>query len=124
MEGVRELLEILRRQELVSGNFRALLHILIGRRITRSDGTLISQGVTWRELAGLLKAMRWDREIVRELGIDPDELPPRDRQRFWFTAITLAAVGTTEARMAADVFAEALVAIGYHVGAAPGTSSS
>jgi hypothetical protein len=46
--------------------------------------------------------MRWDRELVREFGLNPDDLPPRDRQRFWYSAIAGAKVDTQEARAEAE----------------------
>jgi len=51
MERLRELLEVLRKRGTARGNFLGLLHVLIGRRIATEDGTVVSTGVTWRELA-------------------------------------------------------------------------
>src|SRR5487761_1597884 len=82
MDSLRELLEAVREQDVAPGRFRGLLHILVGRRITRADGTPVASGMTWRDVAALLKRLRWDRDAVRELGIDPAELAPRDRERF------------------------------------------
>jgi hypothetical protein len=56
---------------------------------------------------------------VRELGVDPDSLPPRDRQRFWFQAIAAAQVGSDAAATSADRLAQILKKAGYVVGAAP-----
>ena len=120
MEGLREFLETVRQQQLVRGNLRALLHIVIGRRISRVDGTVVSAGVTWRILADLLRTIRWDKELVREVGLDPDDLPPRDRQRYWYAAIAAAKVDTLEARLLGDVYAVKLAPLGYIVSAAPG----
>ena len=92
MDSLRELLDAVREKDIVQGRFRGLLHILVGRRITRQDGTVVSAGMTWRDLSSLLKRLRWDREGVRELGIDPATLAPRDRERFWYAAISRAAV--------------------------------
>src|SRR5690349_16630133 len=74
------------------GGFLGLLNVLIGRRISTRDGAVLSTGLTWRELAVLLNKFRWDPEAVRELGLDPERLPMRDRQRYWYTAIALANV--------------------------------
>ena len=90
MDGLREFLEAVQEHGLVAGNLRGLFHATIGRRISRPDGTVLSTGVTWRELAALLKAMRFDKDLVTEIGADPEELSPRDRQRFWYAAIALA----------------------------------
>jgi hypothetical protein len=120
MEGLREFLEKIRHNHLARGHFRALLHVIIGRRITRSDGVVSSSGVTWRQLSELLRLIRWDKELVRELGLNPDDLPPRDRQRYWYAAIVAARVDTQEARSLGDAYAELLAPLGYLVGPAPG----
>ena len=70
MEPLREFLNAVRDNDAASGNFLGLLNILIGRRITRTDGTMVSGGMTWRELSALLKQLRWDREGLRELKVD------------------------------------------------------
>ena len=113
MEGAREFLEQMRQHQLVKGYMRGLLHALIGRTISLADGTVLCKGITWRQLSDLLKQIRWDRELVRELGLNPDELPPRDRQRFWYTAIGAAQVDTLEASAAADRLTRKAAAIGY-----------
>src|SRR5205823_14041565 len=89
MDGTRELLEAIRDNGLASGRFRGVLHIAIGRKLTRPDGAVVSTGVTWRELAALLKLLRFDKELVPELCADPDALAPRDRQRFWYACAAL-----------------------------------
>jgi hypothetical protein len=120
MEGLREFLEKVRHSHLVRGHLRALLHISIGRKITRADGTVVSTGVTWRQLAELLRIIRWDKELVRELGLDPDDLPPRDRQRYWYAAIVAARVNAQDVRDLGDAYARLLAPLGYIVGPAPG----
>ena len=120
MEPLREFLNAVRHRGAARGNFLGLLHILIGRRISRADGEPVSGGMTWRELALVFKQMRWDREVVRELNIDPAALPPRDRERFWYTAIAQAHVAAPAAKEAGDRLAAALAALGYVVGQAPG----
>ena len=120
MDQLREFLEAVRTQQAAKGRFRGLLHLLIGRRITTSDGTVVSAGMTWRDLAALLKKLRWDREEVRELGLDPADLPPRDREKFWYTAIARAGVLSDESSASADVLAGRLRALGYEVGPPPG----
>ena len=115
MEGAREFLEQVRQHQLVKGYFQGLLHLMVGRKISRADGTLLSTGLTWRQLSELLKVLRWDKDCVRELGLDPDSLPPRDRQRYWYSAITTAKVDSTEAAEAADALARKMEAHGYIV---------
>lgn len=120
MEGLREFLDKVRHNHLVRGHFRALLHIAIGRRISRTDGTLLSTGVTWRQLSELLRLMRWDKELVRELGLNPANLPPRDRQRYWYAAIVAAKVDAPDARTLGDAYAKLLAPLGFVIGPAPG----
>jgi hypothetical protein len=120
MDRLRDLLNTVEQQGSYSGNFVGLLHLLIGRRITLADGTSVSAGLSWREAAALLKRVRWDREAVRELGLDPSALPPRDRQRYWYTAIALARVDSAEAAAAGNRLAERLQEAGYRVSPPPG----
>ena len=53
-----DLLEAIRDRGLAPGHFRAVLHIAIGRKISKPDGVTVSVGLTWREVAGLLKVVR------------------------------------------------------------------
>jgi hypothetical protein len=119
MDQLREFVDTIGKKGTAQGNLRGLLHILIGRRVTLLDGSLVSQGMTWRAVAALLKKLRWDTETVRDLNLDPAALPPRDRQRFWYTAISQAGIDTPEASAAADALIEPLHALGYEVGQAP-----
>jgi hypothetical protein len=119
MDQLREFLEAVKRSGLARGNLRGLLHILIGRRLAKADGTDVSAGLSWRELANQLKLARWDTDTAAELDLDPETLPPRDRQRFWYSAITQAGVDTPEARAAGDKLANALKKLGYVVGPGP-----
>ena len=112
---MREFWDDLKRHGHAQGNFLGLLNVLIGRRIEKADGTLISVGLTWRETAAWLKKARWDKEAVRELGLTPAQLPPRDRQRYWYAAITGAKVDSPEATAAGDRLAEALAEAWYVV---------
>ncbi len=99
------------------------MHVLIGRRISLADGTPISAGLTWREAAALLKRVRWDPETVRELGLNPAELPVRDRERFWYTAIARAGVASADAIAAGNRLVRPLAALGYVIGPAPGSGA-
>ncbi len=119
MDRLREFLERLKREGWAQGNLLGLLHVLIGRRIILDDGTVLSSGLTWREAAAQLKRARWDREAVRELGLAPAALPPRDRERYWYAAIAQAGLGSTAAREAGDRLAAVLARYGYTVGSAP-----
>jgi hypothetical protein len=79
--------------------------------------------MSWRDVASWLKKLRWDPEAVRELGQDPQTLSPRDRERYWFTAIARAGIDSSVAREAGDRFAEVLREHGFEVGAAPKAES-
>jgi hypothetical protein len=121
MEGLREFLADLKRHGFAQGNFLGLLNVLIGRRVQKADGELISNGLTWRTLADLLTKVRWDKEAVRDLGIEPRSLPPRDRTRYWFQCMAQARLDSQEAMQAGDRLAEKLSKAGYAVGPAPGS---
>lgn len=122
MEGTLRLLEVVRDKKLAAGSLRGLFHIAIGRTVTAPDGAA-SAGVTWRELSVLLKDAKYDKELVRELGADPDALAPKDREKMWYHAIGLAKVDSAEARTQADKLAAALKPLGFVVGPAPGGPS-
>ena len=119
MDGLRKLLEAVRDTGLVTGHLQGLFHVCIGRKITAANDAVVSAGVTWRELANLLKTVRYDTELVREVGADPDDLSPRDRQRFWYTAIALARPDSAEAVAAGQRFAALIEPLGYKVGPPP-----
>jgi len=119
MEAVQLLLEEIRKKGWVRGQWLGLLNILIGRQITKA-GVVVSNGLTWRELAAILKKTRWDKEVVREVGLDPDQLPPRDRQQFWYSAIIRSGVDGSAAMAAGDKLARTLTKLGYQIGPGPG----
>jgi hypothetical protein len=119
MDPARLFLDEIKVKGLAQGNFLGLLNVLIGRRIQKRDGTLVANGIPWRELATLLKKVRWDKEAVRELQVDPTRLPPRDRQRYWYSAIVKAGVDSLEAFRAGESMAQLLRTLGYEIGAAP-----
>ena len=120
MDRAYELLEDIKRHGYARDNFLGLLNVLIGRRIQTADGALHSGGLTWRQLAAALKHVRWDIGAVQELGLDPEKLPPRDREQFWFFAINRARVDSKEAKLAGDRLAQTLQAAGYMVVPGPG----
>jgi hypothetical protein len=125
MERLMDLLERVRRENWAAGNLRGCLHVLIGRTIKTADGETVSVGNTWRDLSHHLKAAKLDKELVRELGADPDDISPRDRERFWYSAIAIARPDSPEAIAEADQFIAKIAAAGYQVGPLPaGLSSS
>lgn len=119
MDGLRKMLEAVQDAGLVAGHLRGLFHVCIGRKITATGDAVVSNGVTWRELANLLKIARFDTELVREVGADPEELSPRDRQRFWYGAIALARPDSAEAIADGQLFATLIEPLGYRVGPPP-----
>jgi hypothetical protein len=119
MDELREFLNTVGGRGLARGNLLGLLHILIGRRIRRADGTPVSSGLTWREAAAQLKRSRWERDAVAEVGLVAAELPPRDRERFWYAAIARAGVDSPKAVAAGDRLARALHDVGYEIGPGP-----
>lgn len=114
-----QLLEQIKQQGSADMNLLGLFHVLIGRRIESDDGNVVSNGTTWRELASLLKKVRWNRDDVKQLGQEPSELPPRDRDRFWYASIAQANVDSDAARQAGDKLALELSKTGYKVGPPP-----
>jgi hypothetical protein len=120
MDALGDLLDKIKKQGLAQGHFLGLLHIIIGRRIGLADGTPISAGVTWRNMAAHLKKVRWSKEAVRELGLHEEIQPPRDRGKLWYAVIVQAGVDSAAAIASGDRLAEKLKAIGYIVGPAPG----
>ena len=119
MDALSTLLEKLKKGAKSRGHLLGLFNILVGRKITAKGGEVDSSGLTWRELANILKRVRWDTEQVAEIGLVADDLPPRDRQRFWYTSILRAHVDSPEAAKAGDKFAEVLRKQGYEVGPSP-----
>jgi hypothetical protein len=121
MEGIRDLLETARTHGLIAGRFRGLLHIAIGRTVTKPDGIKLSSGLTWREVAALLKNLRFDPELGREVGADPDTLSPRDRERYWYAVIAMARVDSSEAMMEAETLIAPLKEHGFVVASTHGS---
>jgi hypothetical protein len=120
MDVLRDFLEDIKRQRLAEGCLLGLLHLLISRHLEKADGTLIGNGMTWRDLAALLKRVRWEKKSVAELGLNPADLPPRNRERFWYSAIAQARVDSEEAARSAETLTGRLRKVGFIVGASPG----
>jgi hypothetical protein len=119
MEPLLQFLEAIRQHTGARGQLRGLLHVLIGRQITKADGTPVSSGLTWREAAALMKRLRWDTEAVRDLGLDPSDLPVRDRERFWYAAIARAGVDSAAASAEGDRLARPMQTLGYAIRTQP-----
>lgn len=113
MDALSILLDLLKKESRVQEHFLGLLHILIGRRLTTAAGDVVSTGLSWRDLSVRLKKVRWDPEAVRRLGIEPSELPPRDRQRYWYAAISRAQVDSAAAMAEAEKLGALLQDLGY-----------
>jgi hypothetical protein len=119
MDQLRDFLEAVKDSGMAGGHFRGLLFVLIGQTIRAEDGTVISAGMSWRAAAALLKLVRWDRLAVQDLGLDPATLAPRDREKYWYTAISRANLGSAEAKASGEALARAVAALGYTVGTPP-----
>ena len=119
MDPLREFLKKAEDQNISQGDLLGLLHILVGRKIALSDGTVVSSGMNWRDVAGILKKVRWDPTQINELGIDPKTLPPRDRERFWLTVINRSNLQSPSALASGERLRLRLLGIGYVVSPAP-----
>lgn len=119
MDRLSQFILDIRRNVLRPGQFRGLLNVLVGRRVDAADGTLISNGQTWRTVAALLKKHRFDKKLAMELDIDVKSLPPRQRDRYWYAAIGQGAIDSAAARAQGDQIAIAAKALGYTIGPAP-----
>jgi hypothetical protein len=119
MDQIQDVLTVIRDKKLAKSRLRGVFHVVIGRRITKPDGTLVSAGITWRELANHLRDLRFDPDLVNELEVDVESLSPRDRFKFWYAAIGLAKVESPTAYAEADKLVAALKPLGYIVGPAP-----
>lgn len=119
MDALQAFLEAMKKLKIAENHFLGLVHILIGRKISLEDGTQISNGMTWRDAAALLKKVRWNKDLVKELGMEEEKLAPRDRERFWYIAISRAGVDSKKAREDGDILADLLKDKGYIIGPAP-----
>jgi hypothetical protein len=119
MDRVEDCLERVRSAGIVAGRLRGFLHIFIGRSVKADDGTVVSAGMTWRALSHYLKTTKFDKDLVREFGADPDEISPRDRERFWYSAIALARPDSQEALAQAEALVPLFAKLGFVVGPAP-----
>ena len=115
MDQLRDFLDAVKESGVATGHFRGLLFILVGQHIRRADGTTLATGMSWRAAAAALKLCRWDRLAVQELGIEPTDLAPRDREKYWYTAISRANLGAAEARASAEMLARAVGPLGYTI---------
>jgi len=119
MDAIRDFLTTVRQAHLVEGHFLGLLHVLVGRKITRTDGSVVSTGLTWRQTASYLRQLRFDPQLAREVNVDPEALNIRDRDRFWYTVIAQAHLDSPTAVAEADKLAPLLQQHGYIVGPPP-----
>ena len=113
-DGLRLFLDAVQRHKLAAGHLRAILVIAVGGRI-EFEGQTLSQGTTWRDLADLLKKLRWDKLQVGELGLNVKDLPPRDRGKYWYSAMSRADLGSGESSKAAAKLLPALEKIGFKI---------
>lgn len=115
MDAIRSLLARVRSPGFPTELFPGLLHLLIGKTLIDQDGKVASKGFTWRECASLLKTARIDPELARTLGLNPEDLPPRDREKFWYVALTRFPVGCEKAQKSATALVPWLAKAGLKV---------
>jgi len=100
-ETLESLLLKLRTQSFPHESFQGFLHVLVSGALLDSSGNRVFSGLSWRELALILKKVRWDPNMVRHLGLDPATLAPRDRERFWYQAICQSSLDSAQAKKSA-----------------------
>ena len=88
MDELRDFLDTVTEHGLAVDRFRGLLFVLIGQRIQKADGTPVSAGMNWRPLRASLSNIAGIGRRFARLGIDPSELAPRDREKYWYPAIS------------------------------------
>ncbi|MFM7113062.1 MAG: hypothetical protein ACKO26_18140 [Planctomycetota bacterium] len=101
MDAIRTMLARVRSPGFPNDHFPGLLHLLIGKTLVDLDGNVVSRGYSWRECANMLKTARIDPELARTLDLNPDDLPPRDREKFWYVALTRFPVASEKAKTCA-----------------------
>ena len=70
MDALQEFLDDLKRHGLDQGHLLGLFNVLIGRRVARADGTVVSNGLTWRELSEAVYRLA---EGLASIGIGPGD---------------------------------------------------
>ncbi len=113
MDGIIELLETIRDNGFAVGRLPGTFHIALARQVESTGGIVVSSGITWRQLASHMKTLKFDKDLVRGIQIDPDVLHPRDRERMWYASISIAGVDTPTAFLQADELAVLLKPHGY-----------
>jgi hypothetical protein len=114
-ESLESFLLRLRPQAFPPETFLGLLHLLISGSLADEQGNRPFPGQSWRDLASVLKKVRWDPSMVKQMGIDPTTLAPRDRERFWYQAICMAKIDSPEAKRSAQKLKGWLDKFGYRV---------
>ena len=115
IESLEGFLLRLRPQTFPQECFLGFLHVLISGALVDDMGGRPFPGQSWRDLASVLKKVRWDPTMVRQMGIDPAVLPPRDRERFWYQAICMAKIDSLDAKRSAVKLKGWLDKFGYKV---------
>ena len=113
MDALDKFLLALKEDSICQGRFLGLIRLLVAYKIYDKNGDPVSLGVTFRTLAEKLKKARWDTSQINVLGINPKELPQRDRYRFWYVALVRSKVNDPAAIKEADDLANKIMNIGY-----------
>ncbi|GEM_PF-292212 len=114
MDSIDQLLLVIKAKSLHLGRFLGLLNLLVAYKISDESGKEISLGLTFKQLSEKLKKNRWNPEDIEALGLKSEDLPQRDRLRFWFVALVRADIGGSKAIIEADTLAKAIKKIGYN----------
>ena len=116
MEALATLLDHIKKQGLATGNVLGFFHVLIGRHMQRGRTAKSSPPACPRaKLYELAQEGPLGHQPGHRAEYEAEELPPKDRQRFWYGAIAKAGVDSAAAAKAGDLFGRKLEALGYQV---------
>lgn len=113
MDALDNFLLALKEGSITKGRILGLIRLLVAYKIYDKNGDPVTLGVTFRTLAEKLKKARWETSEIDALGINPKELPQRDRYRFWYVALVRSKVNDPVAIKEADELANKIMNIGY-----------
>ncbi|MSR31486.1 MAG: hypothetical protein EXR99_08280 [Gemmataceae bacterium] len=113
MDQLDHFISLVKSKGICQGRFLGFLHILVAYHILDNLGKPISTGMTWREAANRLRKNRWNPDDIELLGLKGEDMPQRDRLRYWYVAIVRSGIGSEKAAAEADALARNFKRIGF-----------